>query len=86
MASPEWGGPDGQKQIVLIPYNQAYEAGFEDMRQRIPDVRKIRDIIGWEARVSLEETLERVIAFYRNGGGNGRSARAVEKGGTISYV
>jgi UDP-glucose 4-epimerase len=55
--------------IVLIPYDQAYEEGFEDMRQRVPDTGKIRRLIGWEPRIPLTETLRRVIDDYRNGPG-----------------
>ncbi len=53
------------ERIVLIPYAQAYEPGFEDMQRRIPDIRKIKQFIGWEPQVSLEDTLRQVIGFYR---------------------
>ncbi len=53
------------KQIVLVPYDKAYEEGFEDMRRRAPDISLIKDTIGWEPQIPLEETLRRVIAFYR---------------------
>lgn len=51
--------------IVYIPYDQAYEAGFEDMRRRIPDLTKIRNLVGYEPRVPLDETLRRIIAWFR---------------------
>ncbi|MCX6545556.1 MAG: GDP-mannose 4,6-dehydratase [Acidobacteria bacterium] len=51
--------------IVTIPYDEAYEAGFEDMPRRVPDISKIRDLIGYEPRVPLDEILKRVIAFHR---------------------
>lgn len=51
--------------IVYIPYDQAYEAGFEDMRRRVPDLTKIRNLIGYEPRVPLDETLRRIIAWFR---------------------
>jgi UDP-glucose 4-epimerase len=47
--------------IVLIPYDKAYEAGFEDMPRRVPDLTKIRALIGYEPRVTLDEILDRVI-------------------------
>jgi UDP-glucose 4-epimerase len=50
---------------VLVPYEQAYEAGFEDMPRRVPDLRKIRDLIGYEPRVPLDETLSRVIDYFQ---------------------
>jgi len=52
-------------EIVFIPYDQAYEAGFEDMRRRVPDIAKVQSLIGWEPRVDLAGTLTRVIAYER---------------------
>lgn len=51
--------------IVRIPYDEAYEAGFEDMPRRLPDISKLRNLIGYEPRVQLDEILERVIAYCR---------------------
>ena len=50
--------------IEYIPYEQAYEEGFEDMRRRVPDLTKIKEAIGYEPRVSLSELLERVVAHF----------------------
>src|SRR5512145_2443759 len=47
--------------IVTIPYDQAYEAGFEDMPRRVPDISKIRDLVGYEPTVGLDEILTRVV-------------------------
>ena len=52
-------------EIVLIPYEQAYEAGFEDMRRRVPDLRKIEATIGWRPRTTLDETIDQIIAFFQ---------------------
>lgn len=51
--------------IVLIPYDQAYEAGFEDMPRRVPDLRKIGAAVGYTPTVGLDEILTRVIAHER---------------------
>jgi UDP-glucose 4-epimerase len=51
--------------IVNIPYDQAYESGFEDMPRRVPDLTKIRDLIGYEPRVSLDRILQLVIDYQR---------------------
>jgi UDP-glucose 4-epimerase len=51
--------------IVSIPYDEAYESGFEDMPRRVPDLSKIRDLIGYEPRVSLDEILRLVIDYHR---------------------
>jgi UDP-glucose 4-epimerase len=52
--------------IVTIPYDQAYEAGFEDMPRRVPDISKIRALIGYEPTVELDEILTRVIASLQS--------------------
>jgi UDP-glucose 4-epimerase len=51
--------------IVTVPYDQAYEAGFEDMPRRVPDIGKIAALIGYRPRVGLDETLRLVIRFYQ---------------------
>jgi len=51
--------------IVNIPYDQAYESGFEDMPRRMPDLAKIRALIGYEPRIGLDEILRLVIEYQR---------------------
>ncbi len=51
--------------IVTIAYDQAYEAGFEDMPRRVPDTDKIRALIGYRPRVNLDEILTKVIEYFR---------------------
>jgi UDP-glucose 4-epimerase len=51
--------------IVRIPYAQAYEAGFEDMPRRVPDLSKIREYVGYTPTIGLEEILSRVIDHTR---------------------
>jgi UDP-glucose 4-epimerase len=53
-----------ESEIVTIPYEQAYEAGFEDMPRRVPDISKIRACIGYEPTVGLDEILTRVIEHF----------------------
>jgi len=52
-------------EIVLVPYDQAYEAGFEDMPRRVPDLRKVHGLIGYQPRVPLDEILTRIIESFR---------------------
>ncbi|MFN7916050.1 MAG: GDP-mannose 4,6-dehydratase [Vicinamibacterales bacterium] len=52
--------------IKLIPYDEAYESGFEDMPRRLPDLTKIRKMIGYEPRHTLESILNDVIEYVRN--------------------
>jgi UDP-glucose 4-epimerase len=51
--------------IVLVPYDQAYESGFEDMPRRVPDISKISSLVGYAPTVHLDEILTRVIEFHR---------------------
>jgi UDP-glucose 4-epimerase len=52
-------------EIVRIPYDQAYESGFEDMPRRVPDITKVRGLVGYEPTVELDEILRRVIEYFR---------------------
>jgi UDP-glucose 4-epimerase len=54
-----------KSRIVRIPYDEAYEEGFEDMQRRVPDTTRIYDLIGWEAKCSLEQIVEDVLAHER---------------------
>jgi UDP-glucose 4-epimerase len=54
-----------RSEVVLVPYELAYEAGFEDMPRRVPDLRKLHDLIGYEPRVNLDEILTQVIEYFR---------------------
>jgi len=51
--------------IQYVPYDQAYELGFEDMPRRVPDISKIRALVGYEPTVGLDEILSRVIEYFR---------------------
>ncbi len=48
-------------EIVLVPYDEAYEPGFEDMPRRVPDTSKLRALIGYTPATTLDEILESVI-------------------------
>jgi len=55
-----------RSEILLVPYHQAYVAGFEDMQRRVPDLSKLRRWIGYQPRYSLEQTLRDVIAYVQS--------------------
>lgn len=52
--------------IRFVPYEEAYEEGFEDMERRVPDTTKARELMGFEPRVSLGEIIESVVAEQRS--------------------
>ena len=58
---------DSASEVVTVPYEQAYAAGFEDMPRRVPDISKVRDLIGWNPTLSLADILERIVAHMRGG-------------------
>ncbi len=51
--------------IHFVPYDEAYEAGFEDMPRRVPDISKLAQLIGYEPKIDLDDILSRVIAHMR---------------------
>ena len=52
-------------EIVFVPYDQAYEEGFEDMRRRLPDLTKVESVIGYEPSMDLRELLSNIIVHER---------------------
>ncbi|HEY0003463.1 MAG TPA: GDP-mannose 4,6-dehydratase [Pyrinomonadaceae bacterium] len=58
----EQTGSDSE--IVFVPYDEAYEEGFEDMPRRVPDITKIGELVGFRPSMSLEGILQSVIKYY----------------------
>ena len=52
--------------IQYVPCDQAYEAGFEDMPRRVPDISKIRTLIGFEPKLELDDIIRRVLEHARS--------------------
>ena len=52
--------------IEFVPYDKAYEAGFEDMPRRVPDLSKIHKLVGYRPTVQLDEIIDRVIDYFRS--------------------
>jgi UDP-glucose 4-epimerase len=55
----------GRSPIVAIPYDQAYESGFEDMPRRVPDLSKIHGLVGYAPRLDLDAILTDVIDYFQ---------------------
>lgn len=51
--------------IQLVPYEEAYETGFEDFRRRVPSIAKIQSAIGWSPTTALNETIDQIIAYQQ---------------------
>jgi UDP-glucose 4-epimerase len=52
--------------IVFVPYDQAYEPGFEDMPRRVPALEKLESLTGFRPSVPLDDIVDRVIAHFRD--------------------
>jgi UDP-glucose 4-epimerase len=63
-----------QSEIVKIPYEQAYEQGFEDMVRRMPDLTKIKKLIGYAPKVKLDEIIIRVRDYFLEQRQNAKSS------------
>ena len=53
-------------EVQLIPYQDAYGGGFEDMERRQPDIAKIQRIVGWQPARSLDVIIDEAIANHRD--------------------
>jgi UDP-glucose 4-epimerase len=56
---------DSTSEIRLIPYDEAYEAGFEDFRRRVPSIEKVTRLIAWQPTTPLEETIDQILEYER---------------------
>jgi UDP-glucose 4-epimerase len=55
---------NSDSEIVLVPYDEAYEEGFEDMPRRVPDISKIGALVGFRPKMELDGILRSVIDYY----------------------
>ncbi len=51
-------------EIVFVPYDEAYEEGFEDMPRRVPDTSKIKQLVGFQPKMQLDGILQSVIDYH----------------------
>ena len=49
--------------IDMVTYEKAYPAGFEDMERRVPDISKIKRVLGWEPEINLDQIIKDIAAF-----------------------
>lgn len=56
---------NSKSKIELIPYEKAYEKGFEDMRHRRPDISKLQDLVGFKPKINIDELLKRTIKYFK---------------------
>jgi UDP-glucose 4-epimerase len=68
---------DSSSKIKLIPYEEAYEDGFEELGRRVPDTSALRQLTGWKPTRELVEIVDDVIAYERNARRRDRSLKLV---------
>jgi UDP-glucose 4-epimerase len=49
------------QQVRFVPYQDVYPAGFKDTHRRVPDISKINEAVGWSPRISLKESIQRIV-------------------------
>ena len=54
---------DSKSTIEKIAYEQAYPQGFEDMQRRVPDISKIKQVLGWSPEINLDQIIKDIAAF-----------------------
>ena len=52
-----------ESEIVFVPYDEAYEEGFEDMPRRVPDISKVGELVGFRPQMDLNGILESVVDY-----------------------
>jgi len=55
---------NSNSRIDYIKYEDAYEDGFEDMQKRMPDLTRVKETIGYEPQINLDQIIQRVVDFY----------------------
>lgn len=54
---------ESKSKIVYVPYNKEYPEGFEDMKRRRPDLSKIKKLIGYEPKTSLDDAIKAIVEY-----------------------
>lgn len=62
-----------KSEIVTVPYDEAYEEGFEDMPRRVPDISKVGALVGFRPTFTLDQILQSVIEYYSGRQSDGRA-------------
>jgi UDP-glucose 4-epimerase len=57
---------DSRSKVRYVPYDEAYEEGFEDMQRRVPDTTRVADLVGFAQSIDLDAIIARVIDHHRS--------------------
>jgi UDP-glucose 4-epimerase len=64
-----------ESEIVFVPYDEAYEEGFEDMPRRVPDISKVNALVGFRPEMTLDGILKSVINYHSGQAEEGKSKK-----------
>ncbi|MEA3375524.1 MAG: GDP-mannose 4,6-dehydratase [Chloroflexota bacterium] len=56
---------DSTSEVTHVPYSSAYGSDFEETRRRVPDVRRAKEVLGFEPRTPFEDGLQRTVDWFR---------------------
>jgi UDP-glucose 4-epimerase len=56
---------ESDSEIQFVPYDEAYDQGFEELGRRKPDTSAVHELTGWEPELTVDDAIEDVIAFER---------------------
>lgn len=55
-----------KSEIKMVDYKNAYPTGFEDMARRVPDITKIKSVIGWQPQHDIDSIIADVVAYFKS--------------------
>jgi UDP-glucose 4-epimerase len=55
-----------KSEIKKVEYKNAYPEGFEDMQRRVPDITKIKSVIGWQPQHDIDSIIADVVAYFKS--------------------
>jgi UDP-glucose 4-epimerase len=70
---------ESSSQILLVPYEEAYGDGFEELGSRRPDTTALRNLTGWQTHATVDDAIDDVIAYERSRADGVRSVQASER-------
>jgi UDP-glucose 4-epimerase len=77
---------NSESAITYIPYDQAYEPGFEDMQRRVPALTKLQKLTGFRPATPLTEIVDRVVAHFQEKAGKELPAAATRSSSATASV
>jgi UDP-glucose 4-epimerase len=55
---------NSKSKIIKVAYKEVYPEGFEDMQMRVPDISKIKKVLGWEPEIDLDQIIKDIATFH----------------------